>query len=358
MTYYAIFVLMFLSLLFKIVTIEPKYIAVFWIFVLSCMTAIRYEVGTDYDSYVQLFSMTPTLEHILPKTTYVEWGAYLSMSLIKTVFGHVECWFFFTSLITFWAIYRAVLNLFPQILGEALLVYYSFFFLQNHFNIIRHGVMAAFLWLAFSYIPKKQLKEYLFAMMIAVFFHISAVFFIPFYWFMNRYFSNILTCAVLCVLYFGGTLLQQYIFNLPLLGEIGDKMLYYTQVYYAGQEVSNVLSLGTIVYFCIYLLLCFTTSRYSSILNFNLVKNALFFSLCVLFLFKGAGVFSERFGGILNISLIFIMPLFLMSYKGIIRQICRFLLIVYCVLLLHRNLSSYNMVEGRLQFLPYKTVLF
>lgn len=358
MIYYSIFVLMSLSLLFKIKGIETKYVAVFWIIVLSFMTAVRYEVGTDYDSYVQLFSAAPTLGHMLPKTLYIEWGAYLSMVFIKTIFGHVEYWFLFTSLISFTAVYCAIRNLFPQILGEALLVYFSFFFLQNHFNIVRHGVMAAFLWFAFSCIPQKQLTKYLLAMAVAILFHISAVFFVPMYWILNRQFPNYLTIVILVVLFIGGNVLQQYIFSLPFTGEIGEAMTYYTQVYYKGQEVDNTLSFGILVYSFIYLFICFSASRYDSVLNFKLVKNALFFSLCILFLFKGAGVFSERFGGILNISLIFIMPLLVNSYKGTVRHICRFLLILYCVLLLYRNLSSYNMSEGKLQFLPYKTVLF
>lgn len=358
MIYYVLFVLMSLSLLFKYKGVQTKYIAIFWIILLSLMASVRRDVGTDYNSYVQMFDMVPTIGQLLPKNLYIEWGAYLSMSFIKTIFGHVEYWFLFTSLITFSAIYLAIRNLFPNITGEALLVYFSFFFLQNHFNIIRHGVTAAFLWLAFSYIPRKQLIQYLFAIIVAVLFHISAVFFVPFYWIMNRNFPKLLTVAILIVLFIGGSVLQQFIFGLPLAGEIGDAMIYYSQVYYAGQEISDKLSLGTIVYLIVYLWTCFAGDKYSSIPNFNLVKNALFFSLCVLFLFRGTGVFAERFGGILNISLIFIMPLLFIIYKGTIRHLCRFILIVYCALLLTRNLSSYNMNEGKLQFLPYKTVLF
>lgn len=358
MIYYVLFVLMSLSLLLKYKGIRTKYVAIFWIILLSLMTSVRSNVGTDYNSYVQIFNMVPTLGQLLPKTQYIEWGAYLSMSFIKTIFGHVEYWFLFTSLITFSAIYLAIRNLFPNIIGEALLVYFSFFFLQNHFNIIRHGVTAAFLWLAFSYIPKKQLKEYLFAIIIAVSFHISAVFFIPFYWILNRNFPKLLTVAILIVLLLGGSILQQFIFGLPLAGEIGDAMIYYTQVYYAGQEMSDKLSLGTIVYLLVYLWICAAGDKYSYIPNFNLVKNALFFSLCILFLFRGTGVFAERFGGILNISLIFIIPLLFLIYKGSIRHLCRFILILYCALLLTRNLSSYNIQENKLQFLPYKTILF
>ena len=349
---------MSLSLLFKYKGVQTKFIAIFWIILLSLMTSVRSDVGTDYSSYVQMFDMVPTIGQLLPKNLYIEWGAYLSMSFIKTIFGHVEYWFLFTSLITFSAIYLAIRNLFPNITGEALLVYFSFFFLQNHFNIIRHGVTAAFLWLAFSYIPRKQLIQYLFAIIVAVLFHISAVFFVPFYWIMNRNFPKLLTVAILIVLFIGGSVLQQFIFGLPLAGEIGDAMIYYSQVYYAGQEISDKLSLGTIVYLLVYIWICFTSDKYSYIPNFNLVKNALFFSLCVLFLFRGTGVFAERLGGILNISLIFIMPLLFIIYKGTIRHLCRFILIVYCALLLTRNLSSYNLNEGKLQFLPYKTVLF
>ena len=118
--------------------------------------------------------------------------------------------------------------------------------------------------------------------------------------------------------------------------------------------MSDKLSLGTIVYLLVYLWIFAAGDKYSCVPNFNLVKNALFFFLYVYCFYLEEQGFSQND----FISLIFIMPLLFLIYKGSIRHLCRFILILYCALLLTRNLSSYNIQENKLQFLPYKTMLF
>lgn len=357
MVYYTIFVLMAITLAFRTNGAVVKLIVLFWMSVLSLMAGFRYDVGTDWLNYVEYFQMCPDLSHIYPNDVNIEWGGYLLMAFVKSIGGGPELWFFIMSAISFAAIYRAMRVLFPQVLGSALLIYYCFFFLQCHFNIVRQGTMASFVWLALSYVPQHKLKAYLLWMLVATSIHISALVFIPLFWLINRKYKPILTWGILIALFAVGIKFQKLIFNLDIgLSIIGDKVEYYTENYYQGQELNDNLSIGTIAYTIVYLWISLFSDRFKNVKNFNLVKNALFFSLCILFSFRGSGVFAERFGMVLNISLIFIIPLFITVYKGYVRQMCRAVLLLYCILLLSRNLSSENSSLGKPQFIPYITI--
>lgn len=355
--YYTIFILMALTLLFRSDGTDVRPTVLFWMALLALMAGCRYNVGTDWSSYVKYFQACPDLLHIFPNESKIEWGGYLLMVIAKTVGGGSGLWFFLMSAISFAAIYRVSRILFPQVLGSALMVYFCFFFLQCHFNIVRHGTMISIVWLALSYASEKKLKPYLMWMLVATSFHITALAFVPLYWVINRRYKAGLTLGILAVLFAVGTKFQQEIFSLGMrLSIVEDKVKYYTEVYYQGHELSNSLSLGTVVYTFVYLWICIFPTRFERIRHFNIVRNALFFSLCILFLFRGAGVFSERFGNVLNISLIFIAPLFIAVYKGYMRQVCRLALLLYCALLLSRNLSSENVELGIPQFIPYQTI--
>lgn len=355
--YYIIFTLMALSLLFRPNGAEVRPKVLFWMAFLALMAGCRYHVGTDWMSYVEYFQACPDLWHIFPNESKIEWGGYALMVIVKTVGGGSGLWFFLMSAISFAAIYRASRILFPQVLGSALVVYFCFFFLQCHFNIVRHGTMMSIVWLALAYVPQKKLKLYLIWMLVATSFHITALAFVPLYWVAERYYKAVLTLGTLVVLFVAGTKFQQEIFSLGMaLSLVGDKVEYYTEVYYKGRELSDNLSVGTIAYTFVYVWICLFPTRFDNIRNFNLVRNALFFSLCILFLFRGTGVFSERLGSVLNMSLIFIIPLFVTVYTGYMRQVCRIVLLIYCVLLLSRNLSSENAGLGKPQFIPYQTI--
>ena len=356
-TYYIIFTLMAISLVLNPYRLCTKQFALLWMGILALMTGFRYNVGTDWSNYVTSFQLCPDLFHIFPKNVNFEWGVYILMVIVKTIGGNYELCFFLMSAISFAALYRSTQNLFPQILGSALMVYYSFFFLQLHFNIVRHGMMTSFVWLALSYIPQQKIKLYLLWMLVATSFHITALAFIPLYWIINRHYKTILSLSILGALFILGEIFQQEIFRIgSKLSIISYKIEYYTDIYYQGRELSNNLSIGAITYTLVYLWICFFPTRFDYIKHFNIIKNALFFALCIIFLFRGTGVFSERLGSVLNISLIFIIPFFVLVYKGLAKQVCKFMLLLYCALLLFRNLSSENPELGKLQFIPYKTI--
>lgn len=350
---------MFFTLAFKIGKLKQNHIAVFWMCVLTLMAAIRYNVGNDYFSYCELFYNCPTIDKIFAsqKDVHIEWGAYLSMSLIKTLTGRVEFWFMFTSAITFYAFQKTVKNIVhPKYLGLALLIYYAFPFVQYHFNAIRHGVMTAFVWLAFSYIHQKNLKLFIFNILIGASFHQLAFFFLPFYWILNRNFPARYTFPILGFLLVLGTVLQQYVFNNPLLQMfVASKIDYYTEVYYQGKEMNNTLSVGTIVYSLLFVWSSLVAPKFFE--NARYIRNALFFSLCSLYLFKGTGVFAERIGGLLNLSVIFVIITLYDGYKRW-RKLLLIVVFAYCLMILNKNLNIEGFDGKKYEFIPYKSVFF
>lgn len=354
MFYYIIFYFIVLTVFYSSEK-QIKGVVIFWFLFLTLLSGLRYDVGADYMSYVDIFNMIPTtFNNLFPKEVHIEWGAYLLMYIIKALHLNVYVFFFLMSFISFVFLYKSIIKLNPHYAHYSVIIYFAFFFLQYHFNIIRHGVMVSLVWYAFSYIEERNFRKFITYIIIGGTFHILAFAMIPFYWLLNRTYSFKFVLLSLLLSFVLGTVLSNILLAILMMTPLKDSIYYYTELFYANEEISTSISLGTILNTVI--LIVFIYLFKNKIQSMKIISNALFYALLTIYIFRGFGIFGERIGGLLNLSIIFIIPYFFAIIKKNSYIIVNGIIVLYCILLLSRNLTSINSATGKPQFLPYKTI--
>ncbi|MFK1792296.1 EpsG family protein [Bacteroides fragilis] len=102
-----IFLFLFLSVLLgKIYNRIQSILFFLWIIFFATITAIRDGVGTDFESYVGIFEITPQWDSLFSTMPLVDWGFWYLNSTVKTFGGDVVVLFFF------YFIYNYIVTLF------------------------------------------------------------------------------------------------------------------------------------------------------------------------------------------------------------------------------------------------------
>jgi len=141
--------------------------------------AIRYDIGTDYQNYVDYFYRISSGE-IIPKEP-----GYLFVNYIISYFDLDVQWLFvFFGFFTFLFAYKALPK---EGFAMGVFLFIAIFYLYEGFSAIRQGLSIAIMAYAIRYIVEKNFKMYLFWAVIAMLFHlITAVLLLVVYPFINK----------------------------------------------------------------------------------------------------------------------------------------------------------------------------
>lgn len=327
---------------------------------LSLLSAFRYEIGTDYETYVQIYNQIPPISSIFTNLPFIEPGFYYLGSIFKSLGLESPTFFFTISIISFSVLKNALKRFNYSNLLAALLVYFSFFYLSFHMNVIRHGIMASFVWLAFSYIPEKNFKLFFLYILIGISFHISAIIFIPAYWLLNmniRY-KDLRIIIPLAIIISFIPVFQILSKLIPSTTMIGLQLDFYINQYYEGADSSYGITVGFIVNCLILILLLLKKSILVKHLRHpNIFLNALIFGLILLIALNKYGVFVERLVSVFYLSLILLIPTIVLVFKrGMSRIIVYVIIFTYLSAVFYKNT---HVVErsGEYQYIPYRTIL-
>lgn len=147
------------------------------------LSAIRYNVGTDYLSYYDKFYYFEfeSIFDIFRYTNKFEPAYLLIMYISKTIFNSPYVFFFISSFLINALIFKAAWRRKSYIPVS----YTCFLFLCLQYgyslNIVRQFMAMGFILLAFEYIEKKQPMQYLLMILLATMFHYTAIIVLPFY---------------------------------------------------------------------------------------------------------------------------------------------------------------------------------
>lgn len=239
--YFIVFVAICLLSLLSLLGNKPKKISAIVIAVLLILIAGLRQPGIDRDSlnYDYFFNWVSTpLAYFTHFSQYYffEIGYYLVPSVLKTVFDVGVLWFFlFFAVLGVWLKFKAIWKLTPfQMLS--VLVYFSHFFILHDMTQIREGVASGILLLCIVEIEQKNFTKFILLLFVGVFFHYSALIFLPFY-FLNPHKLN-------KKLFFGILLIPHLLYALKInlitvlialhLGIISEKLSLYNDLLDAG----------------------------------------------------------------------------------------------------------------------------
>lgn len=170
---------------------KERFILFLFFFIFSLLIALQYDVGTDYFSYVSIFTNENSANLYRKKKEYLFY--HLSMFLIKNNL-HPQIGFFVLSIIQFTCI--IVFIKFLNIKNFTIFFYLyftvsSFFF--NQTNGIRQYTATCILLLSVIYFFEKKYIRIILIIYLASLFHRSAVLFIPIYFIITIFFYRFST---------------------------------------------------------------------------------------------------------------------------------------------------------------------
>ncbi len=340
---------------------QENFMQIIFIVIIAIVAGARDGVGTDFESYELIFDLAPELSEIFNQVSQIEPLFWFLCSVIKTLGGDTAVMFFLTSIITSVVLVKASKRILPKYYIVSFLIYFCFFLFRFQFNTIRHGMMVSFVWLAFSYIPERNFKKFLFYIVMGAGFHILGLLFIPFYWLLNVNFRKHTYILLLLFSVILGLFLNPFDFLLRILPKSNvfyEKFQFYTKGYYENQNSALGVTLGMIVY-SIFLFFLLLKRDFLKRYKYGLMLlNTLFYALFFAFLMNKYGVFVERITSLFYVSLIYLISFLFYKFpmKYSTRVIVSLFFVLYITLLFTKNVTGKER-DGSYQYLPYKTII-
>jgi hypothetical protein len=267
--------------------------------VLFTLSGLRYNVGTDYESYVGIFENIANDAFVI-----IEPGFYLFCKLFSNFNnGHLYVFLvcsFITNIFLFTSLAREKI----LFLGLFFSFTFGFVFLSN--NLIRQALAIVIFFYSIKYIYSKRLLSFLFCIAIGSLFHYSAILLLPLFWVDKIRFKNFFWFLIISVSY-----LLSFLdwFNFWLVKLIIFFPKYSGYLTWGGEEKTAVNS--GITMFIIYILNLFIVANYNdSVANerFKMYYKLYLIGVSLAFLtLKVSIVF--RFSYYLTSLIIFVIPL-------------------------------------------------
>ncbi|MFT0447935.1 EpsG family protein [Bacteroides thetaiotaomicron] len=162
----------------------------------------------------------------------------------------MRVFFIILSLISFVVLFIVIRRIGCGYIYLPILLYFCLFFCQFQLNIVRHGIMASFVWLAFSYIKECSLKKFVFFLLIAAGFQLAALAFFPFYFLLNRCYmqKSVVTLIFISLIFVMLGVSQKILLlgtKIPVFGEFVN--YYILDFYGRNVDASYGFSVGMIV---------------------------------------------------------------------------------------------------------------
>ncbi len=320
--------------------------------VAAIIVACRVEVGADWSNYK--FFFYNGYEEVGNRDASLIDPLFM---LIRNIFynlGFTHAYFFFVlSFVSLFAIRKAADLFGVKFFMTVFLVYYSMFFLNYQFNIVRHGVMASLIWLSFAYKSKGEIKAAIVSAIAALGIHIVALLFIPFLFLLNRKFSKPFVFIILAVsylafyLHFSGRIISLF----PILSVLDRTATYVNSERYT-QNVGLTIGSQIQVFLFVFLFLKYK-ALYDNSLGLRFLLNAVLFYFLLLCLLNSFSAIVSRVCNVFFMTMVFLLPLYLELLRKQINRITVVSLVV-CYMLLSLPKTFSIKEDGYSEMLPYR----
>lgn len=315
----------------------------FWILVaMALVPSLRdVSVGSDSVNYVLIFENTHTLNDVFNQI--MEPG-YLAVAWLAKQFGENYIWLFaFTGIISVAGLIGGVrrYSLSPNLSFFFMIAtgYYTFFF-----NGARQGLALAITFFAIGAFYEGKFKRLLFVVIIASFFHITALVLIPAYFLVRRDFSFKILAYIFVISAVSSLFLNELF---SLAGSVDERFSKYVGYNKASGMLTALYNLAIASFFVLmYRFIKVNTQMYSVLLNLFLVG----VSISVFSVFNGLGASGiARLSIYFTISSILIWPIIFQNINSV-RNKALLLFAVLIFYLAYFYLTTINFSD----LVPYK----
>lgn len=278
---------------------------VFLFLLLALFVGFRVDVGADWGSYKNLYytGIADDKESgsAEPLFMFVRWVFY---SL-----GFSHCVFFYAlSLLSLLVLHKATRLMGFQKFFFPFAVYVALFFCNYQFNLLRHSLMASFVWLAVAYSVSGQKKKALCYGMVSAGFHVLGLISIPLIYFIDKKLDRkkviyIVSFSLVCIVL---GLSQRIMALFPFLAQIERVAGYIERTDY---EDAYGLSIGTVFNITLF---CFLYFKYNHVYTINkrfrTVLNSLLVCVTLVCVLNAFAAIISRIGNLFMMSMMFAMP--------------------------------------------------
>lgn len=326
-----------------------KYLSIGCAFLLLfLLSALRFDVGPDYETYVYIY------KNIVVGSIDITYDKYFFGGL-STLFSSLDRGYIFVfavySFLTLFFVFKVILE--RKIFLWGMIVFCFVGFYLDSFDRIRQVLAVVLFLYSIKFIEKRNPSKYFITIIVASFFHLSAIMLIPVY-FYNRFRFKPLTLVIgllaLVVLYLSGftTQIQTIIYN---------NIPYYNEIYGNSQFAHFQGGFGTGLGFIFHIFLIICSICY---VKDNYILRNLLFTAGLLLIIAPGNLNIMRFGQYFYISLIIALPTAIKniqssySYSFIYKALFFGLLFVFFQGQQSRNNYSYQSIFSD----SFKTELF
>lgn len=341
MYYLGIFVLILFVFFLSISGISKEQNSRLFLFVylvLFLTSGCRYEVGSDYFSYKEMYGQTLPLNEVLRWGSFsidrsAEIGYMFISSIFRTLGCEINIMYFFISLITTLLVYKSIKLYNPKWFYLCILTYFSFVFFVIDMNAVRQSISLAIYIYSIRYIYNQKKWKYFLFVTLASLFHFSALILYPFYFLLHHRWSakfiylSIGVATIICILEI------KFIETIAMrgasyfLGGIGYKLI----VYGIESQKEWGMNPKVIVEIVLFFLLMRNRHKLENTLPYaGIIFNMLFFyMLCRLLLWESIDM-NSRFGYYFIGGIFLGLPLLIDLYKAKLnRELCFIFIIVF-----------------------------
>lgn len=318
---------------------------------LAVIVGCRYDVGADWSEYKNYYYSGIIIDR------GIERGVEPLYVLCQNIFRYLgfthAVFFIFLSIVSLCCYYKASKLLGIKYFMTVLFVYFTLVFLSYQFNVIRQGMMASFVWLAFAYRIVGKNKASVISIVVALGFHFTALAFIPIVYLVNRRFSIIETATIVCVSFVCLFMDVSYkiLSFFPILEAIDRTSYFVTSEKY---HLEGGLSSGIVVMLLVFLFvyICFKDG-YKNDPRLRTLANIILFDFFFSCMFNTFSIFQERVCRVLFFSMVFLLPLIVEKMKKPgIRVAAMTVVVVYALMAFPKTFAVHD--DGDSTLLPYK----
>lgn len=310
----------------------------------------RNNIGFDWGNYVEFYNTGVAPDKISgsyePLFGAVRW-------LVYSLGFRYELFFFILSCFSLGLIEYVARDLKINNIYLVFLVYVSLFFCYFQFNIVRSGIMASCIWVSFIQQKNGDVWKAVIWCLIAAGFHVIALAFLPIVLSSNRLYSTKVVITLLVVSY------TVMLFKIDSILISRIPFLYTVERLSGYIDPSNIrgrgLSLGSVFNLAFFSYLYFGKRvYYLKNPNYRLAVNVMLWGLFITSFFSSIGMIATRMGQALNMSLVFVWPLFFsVLKKGAGVKFCLVLLMTVYLLLFFVKAFQPDADLGYSSFTPF-----
>ncbi|MDD4968795.1 MAG: EpsG family protein [Paludibacter sp.] len=317
---------------------------------------LRFQVGTDWNTYNNIFRGTQTFTDVLHSQREKLFMTFLFFS--KRIYNNYSFFIFSFFAISFSLKFQFIKKYSSDIF-LSLIIYFFTLFIIYDINQIRQGMALAFVLLSTSAILDRKIFRFIILIFIASLFHLSAIVFIPAYWISKIRISPKTIFIVLGLSLSFSLTISAIIENSSIVQALlkTETFSHYSTYINNANFIKelSILSIGVMQRILIFLLFLFYFDNIKAKENLKyLLLNGYFISIVIFIFLSFSAELAARLSFYYKALEILIVPYIVTSQKLIQNRIILFILFfALSILAIYRLLDVHN--NG---LIPYNSILW